>query len=54
MKKAKVAVVRKIAVILFGLMGPPSNGGKPKLTDLYQQVPSLVHRAGDVPLGRWL
>ena len=52
MKKAKVAVARKIAVILqcIGLMGLSSNGEKPKLSDLHLQVPGLVHRAA---MSRW-
>lgn len=42
MRKAKVAIARKIAVIL------PSIGGSRNQSDIYSQAPDTVCRTGDV------
>jgi transposase len=59
MKKAKVAIARKIAVILHcitvsGSTVRRSTGVARSRPDLISRVPGPVRRAGDVPLGRRL
>jgi hypothetical protein len=54
MRKAKVAIARKIAVILTasGSMAHPSTGGSRSQSDICSQAPGPIYRTGNVPLGR--
>lgn len=58
MNKAKVAIARKIAVILHfvWIHGTSFDWGHAKAArpDHILRAPSPERRAGDVPLGRWL